>query len=82
MAFLFNYLNYAPYLPVFEPYFYAMRVKCRACQQVFYNPPGSFTRALIFFKDDINFQAGIYVASVSSVHIFFITPIVDCDYTD
>jgi hypothetical protein len=76
--FLYNF-RYAPYLAVFQTYFYSAGMESRTGKQFFYNATGKFATPLVFFKDDIYLESGVYVCPVLVTHdytdLFF-------DYTD
>ncbi len=63
-----NNLRNAPNLSVFQANFYAARMVGSAGQYILNNTPCKFSRALIFFKDDVYFKTRVDIASVSSVH--------------
>ena len=75
---LMNYINliffYYPCnpanLPVIQLNFYTPGVIGCTGKQSFYNPSCKGTCTLILFQDNINFKAGINIASVLSVHCF------------
>jgi hypothetical protein len=83
---LFNNLRYAAYLAVFQTYLYSAGMESRTCKQFFYNAAGKLAAALVFFKDDVYFESGVYVCPVLShdyTDLFFdCTDYFFCDFTD
>jgi len=61
-------MRHATHLPVIQLHLNTARVIRRAGQQTFYKATGLRARTLIFFKDNVDFEAGVYVASVLAVH--------------
>jgi hypothetical protein len=68
LIFLFHYPGYAANLPVVKLYFNAAGVVGGAGEQAFHKATGKCTVPLIFLQYNINLQAGVYIASVLSVH--------------
>jgi len=68
ILFFFNNLNNAAYLAVFQPYFDAAGMIGCACEQIFYYSASTFTGFLIWFQDDTNGKAGIYVCACLAIH--------------
>jgi predicted amino acid racemase len=72
---LFYYFCNTAYLAIFQPYFYASGMVRGARKQIFHHAARKLAAALIFLQDDVYFQSGVYVCSVTSVHIVY-------DFTD
>ena len=50
------------------PHFYPARMVSGAGKQVFYHAPCALATTLVFFENDLDFQARIDIASVLSAH--------------
>ena len=59
---------HSSYLPILQSDLYSMRMVGGPCQDVFDNPFGALSGALVLLQDDVDFNSRADILPISSIH--------------